>query len=467
MTELVCVVRAVNPRSVPTRALLDIGPTSMWWRNEAGMLGWGDVASTTTSGTERFAHARQWWDSLARRARVTGDVMPGVQAPVSFASFAFDARSEAESVVTVPEIVIIARPEGQWLVWQYPVEEANDFEVRKASKIETEAMMDKAREYWDPVGTAYTLGTDEVGESPWPNRPVTSTPLHSVPTTAMSEHQYAETVSEALQSIQRKTAEKIVVARDEVVYFPQGIDVPRAIMSLTGDYQHCWTYLVNGLLGTTPELLIARREGHAHARVLAGTADRNEVDHSHQTRKDAEEPFVAEKLVNNTKQRQEHQFAVDSLTERLAPFTQQLHAEDDPFVLRLPNVWHLATDVSATLHTEDDGAAVPVVSLAEAVHPTAAVCGTPRDAAADEIFRLETETRGMDRGRYAGPVGWMDAHGDGEFGIALRGGQIESAQAIRLFAGCGVVAGSDPDEELAETHAKMRPMLSALHELGQ
>ena len=131
-----------------------------------------------------------------------------------------------------------------------------------------------------------------------------------------------------------------------------------------------------------------------------------------------------------------------------------MNVPEAPFVLHLPNVMHLATDVAGVLSDSSSS-----LALAAALHPSAAVCGTPTWKARDVIADLEK----MDRGRYAGPVGWMDASGDGEWGIALRCGQVQDDPAIiRLFAGCGIVAGSDPQDEVAESNAKLRPMLSAL-----
>jgi menaquinone-specific isochorismate synthase len=130
---------------------------------------------------------------------------------------------------------------------------------------------------------------------------------------------------------------------------------------------------------------------------------------------------------------------------------------DGPHVLRLPTVSHLATDVRGHLDPELDPT---VLTLAGAVHPTAAVGGTPTDLAMETITELEGRT-GLRRGRYAGPVGWVDARGDGELGIALRCAEL-SGRTARLFAGCGVVADSDPDLELAETAAKLRAVAEAL-----
>ena len=132
-------------------------------------------------------------------------------------------------------------------------------------------------------------------------------------------------------------------------------------------------------------------------------------------------------------------------------------SHSEPFVLELPNVWHLASDVTAARRIEAGALPTPL-DLIEAVHPTAAVCGFPTSVAGELISELEH----MDRGPYAGPVGWLDAAGNGEWGIALRGAVIEDPTSLRLYAGCGIVSGSNPTAELEETWSKFRPMLEAL-----
>ena len=146
---------------------------------------------------------------------------------------------------------------------------------------------------------------------------------------------------------------------------------------------------------------------------------------------------------------------VTSVAQALSAHCTDLDVPDAPRLLRLANVQHLATDVTGRL--ADD---VPVLALAASLHPTAAVCGTPTERAAVVIRALE----GMDRSRYAGPVGWIDGRGDGELGIALRCGKVDLAdrRRIRMFAGCGIVAGSDPASELAESNAKLEPMRYAM-----
>jgi menaquinone-specific isochorismate synthase len=133
-----------------------------------------------------------------------------------------------------------------------------------------------------------------------------------------------------------------------------------------------------------------------------------------------------------------------------------MNVPESPFVLHLPNVMHLATDVAGVMHDHTDPLATSL-DLAEALHPSAAVGGTPTAVAR----ALITEIEGMGRGRYAGPVGWMDATGDGEWGLALRSAEADGNR-VRLFAGCGVVADSDPESELAEAQAKFVPVRDSL-----
>jgi menaquinone-specific isochorismate synthase len=177
---------------------------------------------------------------------------------------------------------------------------------------------------------------------------------------------------------------------------------------------------------------------------LAGTAGRGTDP--------AVDQAIAAALAGSSKNLAEHTFAVDSLVQALEPFCEQVDADSEPFSLALPNVWHLASDVHGVLKQDSS-----VLDVAEALHPTAAVAGTPRAAAQQLIEQLEP----FDRGRYAGPVGWIGADGDGEWAIALRGGQLGSDQ-ITAYAGCGIVAESEPSAELAETDLKFQPIIGAL-----
>jgi menaquinone-specific isochorismate synthase len=234
-----------------------------------------------------------------------------------------------------------------------------------------------------------------------------------------------------------------VLARDRLVYGDAAFDPPALVRRLRSRFPTCHTFHVDGLVGASPEMLIRRRGDHIDSVVLAGTAPRGD-----DPRTDAR---LGDELLASTKDLREHRPAVASVREALTPVTASLTVEPTPSLLRLANVQHLATRVDGTL-----AAPVSVLSLAGRLHPTAAVGGTPRAAALRLIAELET----IDRQRYAGPVGWVDAAGDGEFAIALRCAQLDGARA-RLFAGAGIVAGSLPEAELEETRLKLRAMQSA------
>jgi len=228
-----------------------------------------------------------------------------------------------------------------------------------------------------------------------------------------------------------------------------GADVVRdkagfVLTGLASRYPDCWTFAVDGLVGATPELLLALHDGQLTSLVLAGTTARGGDE--------ADDQRLHEELLKSSKNLEEHRYALDSLTQALQPLTTSMTTSPTPYLLELSNVVHLATAVSGTVVGGRDA-----LDLIAAVNPSAAVGGTPTPVA----VRMLRELEGFDRGRYAGPVGWIDANGQGEWGIALRCGLLEG-NAARLFAGCGIVAESDPDAEVAEAQSKFVPMRDAL-----
>ena len=225
---------------------------------------------------------------------------------------------------------------------------------------------------------------------------------------------------------------------------PTGPTCAGAITELALGYPDCWTYSVDGLFGSSPETLIRADDGEVNARVLAGTISRG---HGPGRRTEA-----ALALATSAKDGDEHEFAVQSVLVSLRPHTSHIAASEMPFTLKLPNLWHLATDLEGTL---SDGSTS--LDLIAALHPTAAVAGTPTERALAVIRELEP----FDRGRYAGPVGWVGADGDGEWAIALRCAQVEPGR--RRHGVCRVRhrAESDPEQELAETRMKFRPIVEA------
>ncbi len=395
----------------PLLALLpDTADTTAWVRRGEGLVGWGVAAECRTSGPDRFSEAQAWWSDLTRNSVVRDEVDQPGSGVVCFGSFAF-ADDPGDSVLVVPEVVVGRRGRTTWVT------------TIGVGTLQTVPTVEPGDVPPAPVGVAFSDG-------------------------ALSGAAWETVVAEAVDRISDGRLEKVVLARDLVATAEADIDVRWPLRQLAGSYPMCWTFHVDGLFGATPEMLVRRERGLVTSRVLAGTIRR--------TGDDARDLALAATLARSSKDLEEHEYAVRSVADALAPHCSSMNVPESPFVLHLPNVMHLATDVAGVVHATADPAGSSL-DLAEALHPSAAVGGTPSDVATAVI----TEIEGMDRGRYAGPVGWMDASGDGEWGLALRSAEISGA-TVRLFAGCGIVADSDPEAELAEAQAKFVPVRDSL-----
>ena len=387
--------------------LLDQHDPLLWMRRNQGLAGIGTALRLEFSGPTRMADAAAAWREVVAAATVTDPLARSGTGLVAFGAFAFDDRSEQTSVLIVPE-VIVGRENGLcWVTRVWPTgQSAPDIPL-----------------VLNPLGDEYRI---------------------SLLPGALSPEGYRDAVASAIQHISDQDVSKVVLARDLVGRLPVESDLRRAITELALGYPDCWTYAVDGLVGSSPETLIRADHGEVNARVLAGTMSRGADADS-----DTEAALA---LVTSTKDADEHEFAVQSLLGSLRPHTSHLTASEIPFTLKLPNLWHLATDVEGTL---SDGSTS--LDLIAALHPTAAVAGTPTPEALALIRELEP----FDRGRYAGPVGWVGADGDGEWAIALRCAQVTPTGDITAYAGCGIVLDSEPERELAETKMKFRPVVEA------
>jgi menaquinone-specific isochorismate synthase len=252
--------------------------------------------------------------------------------------------------------------------------------------------------------------------------------------------QWHESVERALEAITAGELEKVVLAREVLIDADEPFDAPDVVRRLVAQQPGSFVYAIEGFVGASPELLVRRAGAVVESRPVAGT-----------TLADSEESLVA--LAASVKDTREHRFVVDGIEAILAPACEQLTVGVTPEVAVFGPVAHLATPIRGQLRSPRPTA----LDLARSLHPTPAVGGTPVRAALRAIRTLE----GFDRGRYAGPVGWVDRRGDGEWAIALRGAELAGSHA-RLVAGAGIVAGSDPAAEWAETQAKLEPMLRAL-----
>jgi menaquinone-specific isochorismate synthase len=388
--------------------LLDLLPADnpiAWVRGGDGLVGWGVHASTTVSGANRFNDARTWWHNQVETFSVADAVHVSGTGPVLFTSFSF-SESE-ESVLVIPKVIVGQRNGKSWLTWIGDI----------AQPI---------------LPTEKTISNS--AKLTWQDEPI-------------SKSDWEDQVTKLVREIQSGNVDKVVLARDQSATADTEIDIRNVLRNLAREYPSTWNFAIANLVGATPELLLRLSKGMVTSRVLAGTISK--------TGDDERDLALAGSLARSSKDLEEHEYAVRSVADALEPFCSSTNIPETPFVLHLANVMHLATDVTGALI--ESKSHVDVFTLLNQLHPSAAVCGTPTDKAAKVISEIE----GMSRGRYAGPVGWIDAAGDGELGIALRCGQI-NGDSIRIFAGCGIVDGSDPEIELAETYAKFSPMRSAL-----
>jgi menaquinone-specific isochorismate synthase len=389
------VVRTVHRHdSLPLSDSLLGDVTGAWTHGADGLVGVG--AALILPLRDGLDEAADIWRRIVRSAAVDDEVRVEGSGLVGFVSAAFDGEGG--------RLVVPARILGQ----------------RDGVTFETTIESGIVREVAAPTGPgAVSVVDGPVDSAEWRCR-----------------------VADASARIRHGDLSKVVLARSVVATTENPIDLRWLALRLAESYPDCWTYLVGLLVGATPELLVRLRDGVAESRVLAGTVSRDD---------DAEEDeALAAWLLASAKDLEEHEYAVQSVTERLAPLGEL--QVTGPSLLTLPNVRHLATDVRVAVTGRS------VLDLAAALHPSAAVCGTPREAALALIGEIE----GMDRGVYAGGVGWIDAAGDGEIGIALRCGVRTGERELTAYAGGGIMADSIPAAELAETEAKLRPVLRAL-----
>ena len=377
-----------------------------WVRNNQGIVAWGINTKENFTGSERFSRAHRWWKEFVDNSSIRDEVQTSSSGAIAFVSFSY--LSENSSVVVVPEIVVGQNNEKTWLTV------IGNLDIEKIkSEIYAPREVPKA-----PSNLTWSDGTISIID-------------------------WQKGVEKAVERINNKELDKVVLARDLNARADENLDSRYLLNKLSDSYPECWTFSVDGLIGATSELLIRRNGDSVLSRVLAGTIKRDES---------ATDSELATTLLQSGKDLDEHEFAVSSVATSLALHCTDMNVPKTPKVLRLANVAHLATDISGTLVD-----AAPALVLAGSLHPSAAICGTPTGRAKSLIQELEQ----MDRNRYTGPVGWINSKGDGELGIALRCAEIKENTA-RLFAGCGIVSGSTPEDELIESNAKFSAMRDAL-----
>ncbi|MDI1261533.1 isochorismate synthase [Aquabacterium sp.] len=273
---------------------------------------------------------------------------------------------------------------------------------------------------------------------------------HSFPPQA----RYCGNVEKALRQIEAGHLDKVVLSRSRKLLAQ--VDVPRLVQRLMPRNLMGYTYAINledsdlpsharTLVGASPELLLRKRDRHVVSHPLAGSIPRSADALEDQRR--------AARLLESAKDLREHAYVVDAVAHTLAPYCRTLIVPPAPTLVSTPTMWHLGTRIVGELKDEDASA----LELALALHPTPAVCGHPNAAAKNFIRQHE----GFDRAYFAGLVGWTDLRGDGEWAVTIRCAEV-TPQHATLYAGAGVVSGSDPQREWAETEAKMATMWGAM-----
>ena len=429
----------------------------------------------------RIEQLRQAWRHEVGQASWVDQVRRPGSGPLALGAITFSATSQASSVLVVPQVLVGRDRQGWWLTRfeLSPATTAPRGEVFRGQPYSPQLSFVRtvAENAAENAGLADILdfvcaqGQASAATSAGSPAAVGQTSPAAVESaktsqsSTLSDSQWTGAVELATQALKQNRAIKVVLARDS--YLNSSLTLGAALEHLATRFATTWTFSVDGMIGASPEMLLQLREREVFSRVLAGTARRRaNMDQS-------ELEQLADWLRHSPKNSREHQLAAASAVKALTPITEQLRVSE-PFALTLPNVIHLATDIYGQV-AGDTGA----LALVEALHPTAAVCGTPTAAAAQLIGELE----GMDRERYAGPVGWVDWRGEGQWCIALRSGQVLAPTAqtagtqsgpagypmgnqpvgsVRIFAGAGIMPDSVAADELAETNAKMAPMRAAL-----
>jgi salicylate biosynthesis isochorismate synthase/menaquinone-specific isochorismate synthase len=396
------------------------------------LAGLGSAAEVVSRGPERFADASS---DCARtlRDRIAAEPagLPAGAGPVWVGGFAFADDGGSTSPWSsfppapffLPELALVRDGERTFLtasVLLEPGQDANEAVGRVIARVG--ALAERELPMLDPA----VHGSAEVSS-------------------ALPPSHYEEAVAHAVERIRAGELDKVVLAREVRAEAPRAHDPVALFGALRELFPSCYCFCVGtpeaAFVGASPELLVRRRGAGAQTVALAGSTRRSADP--------AVDDHLGEQLSRSAKNRSEHEIVVKRIERALRPHSVWVEAGGEPVLIKVANIQHLATPIHAQL--ADSRSAVELAGL---LHPTPAVGGEPGAEAVAAIPGLES----LDRGWYAGPVGWMDAVEDGEFCVALRSALLRDRTA-HLFAGAGIVADSDPEAELAETELKLAALL--------
>ena len=398
------------------------------------MVGVGSAASLTGAGEGRFTQVNAAYRRLVSEAQI--DTCPSypLAAPVALGGFAFDPSTPAnpvweaypDALLILPRFLFTSAEHAAWCTINLQVSASSDPDT------ETEEIVGELPELM-------SVEADPLGD----RQPELLAPIND------PSGPWEQQVHDIVQAIQRGAVQKVVLARELHLRAQADFDVDIALRRLAAADRHCTLFALDTgsgcMIGATPERLVRLQGRTVQVDCLAGSTARGDTERA--------DRLLGEALLHSDKDRREHGLVVRTLREALSSYCLSLQVPDAPRLLRLPEVQHLHTPLQGTLP-----AGSSILDLVAQLHPTPGVGGVPRPEALDLIREQER----LGRGWYAGPIGWIDAHG-GEFVVGIRSALVRGSEAW-LYAGCGIVKGSDPRSEYEESCLKLRPMLAALSE---
>lgn len=414
-----------------------------WAQPGAGfaLVGLGVAYALETTDLGRFQQAALEWRALMANALIETPPTASNLGPVMLGGFAFDAQRPTSALwqyyphgrLVLPRVLLTRRASEAWITYNIVVRPDSDIEAEVAeiesltqAALLVDAPPTRSNGRHSGNGHAATITTHEL----------------------QSAAKWQADVANATRAIRAGQLEKVVLARAVQLKSTSPFNAARALRHLSSHYTGCYIFAIargdDCFLGATPEQLVRLRAGEVQTMGLAGSIKRGKST--------AEDERLEQTLLHSAKDREEHAVVVQAVVEALEPMCAQLDYADAPTLLKLGNIQHLYTPITGRVAN-----GYTILDFVERLHPTPAVGGRPREVA----LQLIRDDEGIDRGWYAGAVGWLDARGEGEFAVALRSALLQSHTAT-LFAGCGIMADSNPAQEYTEASLKLKPMLAAL-----
>ncbi|CAM4238396.1 isochorismate synthase [Lederbergia lenta] len=391
-------------------------------------LGAAYIIKRNSSTSDRFKYIEKKWNKLCEQATIENPYeVPGT-GPLLFGGFSFDANSMKEeewnsfdqSLFYLPEFLLTVVDSVYYVT-------VNHFSEKYATIEEAKVLIDQL------ISNAVMYQQSE--------------PVPIIKQEEIEPNDWVEKVEEIVQDLKQTSLQKVVMARKMKLKFAEPANIPHVIQQLVLQQPNSFIFALNVekscFLGASPERLVKKTGSEVLSTSLAGSIERGS---------DLKEDKELEKqLLHDQKNLFEHQLVVSMIKDALGPHCDKMNIPTQPMIMKTPDIQHLYTPVVGQMKPENS-----ILQVLEGLHPTPALGGVPTKDAL-EIIRKKEE---MDRGFYAAPVGWMDYRGNGEFIVAIRSGLIKEDEAY-LYAGCGLVSESKPEDELIETRIKFRPMLRA------